>query len=327
MAPKDDDAPIYNATYTLFRLSPLYVPDAKGFWLEGNLSFHARRFADSIQGDNLKTINTVLEEDDTVNRAGPFKQCRWQILGSMDDDDEDVKSADDLGILEGLQVNVEYERVTYTALFLAGAKTAEEHLEDEVKLPLVCIRMPAVLRSSLNYYMATIFDTRMEPLQLNSTRICKSLESFLDECAEDEDSFQKTVKEIQLTLSFSKPISASLKAIDVAIRRDDVPGFLKQGRAINSTSVTNIKSIEGVFMAALQKYLQAHLALKANTDQVIISRVACGAFALGKEGKMKLFSPRTSTDASGEYDSAAMASRRATAQVLQIILQTAIGTI
>lgn len=301
------------------------MPDAKGFWLEANLNFHARRFADSIQGDNLKTANTVLAEDDTVNRAGPFKQCRWYILGQPNEDDEEVKSADNLGIVEGLQVNVEYERAVYTALFLTGVNTAGEDSEDEVKLPLVCIRMPAALRSSLSYYMATIFDTRMEPLLLNSTTICKSLENFLDECAEDEVSFQKTVKEIQLTLSFNKPISASLKAIDVAIRRNDVPGFLKQGRAINSTSVTNIKSIEGIFMAALQKYLQAHLALKLNADQVIISRVACGAFALGKEGKMKLFSPDASTDDSSEYDAAAMASRRATAQVLQIILQTAIG--
>ena len=326
MVPKEGVAPIYNATYTLFRLSPLYVPGAKDFWLEDNLSFHARRFAESIQSDNLRPTNLVLEEaEETINKAGPFKQCRWHVLQQPGDDIEPVRSADDLGVLQGLQVNVEYERATYTALLLKGVESTEDANGDQVRLPLVCIRMPAALRSSFSYYMASAFDTRMEPLQLNGATLCETLESFLKECAEDEDSFEKTVKEIQLSLSFNKPIQPTLKSIDVAIKREDVAGFLAQGRIVSAAQTTSTKFIAGAFMSGLQKYLQVQIALNLNADQITVSKIACGAFALGREGKLKLFAPNVGLNDDGEYDDAAMASRRATGQLLQLLLQAAFG--
>ena len=326
MAPKEGIAPIYNATYSLFRLSPLYVPDAKDFWLEDNLGFHARRFTESIQSDNLRPANLVLEDiEEATNRAGPFQQCWWHVLQQPGDDIEPVRSADDLGVLQGLQVNVEYERATYTALLLNGVESTEDVDGDQVKLPLVCIRMPVNLRSTFSNYMAATFDTRMEPLQLNGSILCKTLESFLEECAEDEDSLERTVKEIQLSLSFNKPIQPMLRSIDIAIKREDVAGFLAQGRIISTAQNTSSKFKTGPFMSGLQKYLQVQVALNLNADQIAISKIACGAFALGREGKLKLFAPNAGLNDDGEYDAAAMASRRATGQVLQFLLQAAIG--
>ena len=116
-----------------------------------------------------------------------------------------------------------------------------------------------------------------------------------------------------------------LRSVDIAIKREDVAGFLTQGRIISAAPTIPSKTNRGAFISGLQKYLQAQIALDLNTDHVAISKIACGAFALGREGKLKLYAPNASLNDNGEYDTAAMASRRATGQVLQLLLQAAIG--
>jgi hypothetical protein len=43
------------------------------------------------------------------------------------------------------------------------------------------------------------------------------------------------------------------------------------------------------FTAALAHYIDGHLALNINHPYVAISKIACGAFVLGAEGRIKIF--------------------------------------
>lgn len=327
MAPNTLIPPIYNSTFILHRLSPLHTAGVDQLLNAETLRAHGRRLADSLNGDLLGGFgSTIGKVDEAFTRSGQLKECRWTLLG-QGDNDATLSSADGLDILTGIKIDIEYERAEYVALLLTGASAAENaNNSNFTHLPLVLTRMPALLRTSLLEYLAVNVDTRAEPLFLSSSLICQTLESFLSECAKDSDSFQKTVKDVQLSLSFTAPAQPSLKTLDVAIRREDVPEFVKQGQTIASSDAPETGAVNGTFMAALQKYLLAHLALDISHNQVFISRVACGAFALGREGKVKLFPPASAMDDDGNFEGASAASKDATAKILQILLDAARGT-
>lgn len=52
-------------------------------------------------------------------------------------------------------------------------------------------------------------------------------------------------------------------------------------------------------MAGLAAYLKQHMALDETETFKAVSRVACGAFALGTAGRLKLFPPQASTGVEG----------------------------
>jgi len=54
-------------------------------------------------------------------------------------------------------------------------------------------------------------------------------------------------------------------------------------------------------LMAIKHYIEGHMALDMNHENIKISKIACAAFVLGSEGKMKLFAPQpTSAEASEE---------------------------
>ncbi|PGG95729.1 hypothetical protein AJ79_09902 [Helicocarpus griseus UAMH5409] len=132
---------------------------------------------------------------------------------------------------------------------------------------------------------------------------------------------EKVIKESQLTLSFPAPVSSSLKSLDVLIPRESLSAFFIYGskiiennenRAANDISrnrgkkrshadTTKDENPSAPFLAALSEYFDTNLAMKLDirdsftndskngqAKHVRLSKISCGAFVLGGEGRMKL---------------------------------------
>jgi len=73
------------------------------------------------------------------------------------------------------------------------------------------------------------------------------------------------------------------------------------------------------FTRAFSQYINTHLALSLTHPDIRISKVACGAFVLGAEGKVKIFPPIDSEKA-GEVSTR---SQTATARFLHGLIERA----
>ena len=104
-----------------------------------------------------------------------------------------------------------------------------------------------------------------------------------------------------ITLAFDVPgMTSSLKTIDITISKDDSWSMIKSGQNLlevvdGQKNSVNAK-VPRPFTRALTHYVDAHLSLKLDDPRVKISRVACGAFVLGTEGKIKLSTPPSVSD-------------------------------
>ncbi|PQE17338.1 siroheme synthase protein [Rutstroemia sp. NJR-2017a BVV2] len=296
--------PLFNTTFTLHRVSPLYVGDQT--LDNSNLREHAQRFRDILVGDVLRGVRVGLgSEDDSLARVGVLQTVTWQTLRRVDEwqleDSSDVESGASQASAahsSGIIFEVNYEKATYIAILLRA--TVEDENEDSIiqptrekdgflHLPLLLTRMPLSLRETFIQYMSRTFDTRLSPLRLDGTYLTAAFEKFVsDSLAEDhtdhpQDTLQKMVKETQLSIAFDVPGgSTALKMIEIHIAREDLPRMIARGK-----KMTKDKS---PFMAALRVYIQSHLALDLTHERVKIVKIACGAFVLG-DGKLKLTQP------------------------------------
>jgi len=86
----------------------------------------------------------------------------------------------------------------------------------------------------------------------------------------------------------------------MVIKREDVVRFIKEGKRFNNGKgqepVVGARVHSGPFLVSVSHYLASQLALDINHSGISLSRVACGAFALGKEGKLKIFVPVLPTE-------------------------------
>ncbi|KAH0538786.1 hypothetical protein FGG08_004618 [Glutinoglossum americanum] len=220
--------------------------------------------------------------------------------------------------VRGIHVEVEYEKTTYMAVLLrnSSSRTVEDNT-GFTHLPLVVTRMPGPLRETFLDYLSTTFDTRASLLKLPSGFLTSSLERFLAEVTapneddvEDTDesarqilgSLRNTVKDLAVTLAFTTPVTPLLKSLEITISKADIPGFIAQGKKPQQSPEPpqsdrkrkrdqSIPITSGPFTSALSQYTNAHLAFSLTHPDISISKIACGAFALGAEGKAKIFPP------------------------------------
>ncbi|KAI9765356.1 MAG: hypothetical protein M1840_007436 [Geoglossum simile] len=314
--------PLYNTTLTLYRLSPLYRSGASSLLINATLAQHARHLKDLLTGEVLRGVRVGFTAggDEGLARAGKLKECRWKVLGDetawrdVTLAEEDFSPED----IVGIHVEIEYEKTTYMAALLRN--TSSSTTEDDngfTHLPLLVTRMPAPLRETFLDYLSTTFDTHISQLKLPSEFLISSLEKFMVDVtapSQDEEDLRarevlgylrNTVKDLVVTLSFAAPISPLLKSIEISISKADVPGFIAQGRKIqqppepskgglkrkHDRSSTTTATVSDPFTRALSQYINTHLALSLTHPDIRISKISCGAFALGAEGKVKIFPP------------------------------------
>ena len=325
MAPEPTSASVYNSTFTLHRLSPLHVRKVQEFLLVPSISNCARQLTVALKGDLAYGVNLLSgEQDEDVGRLGPLKSCRWTLLGNKSSSTDTAAIADGLGILDGIKIDIEYEKASYVALLLKSARSTGSSRDTELHLPLLLSRMPAPVRSGLLDFLAVSFDTRAEMLRLSTRFMTDALENFIKELAEDSEDLDNIVKEVQLSLGFKAPVQANLRTLDVAIRREDVDRFLAHGKINDARSRDSSGDTGRPFMTSLRQYFSTHLALNIDHKQVFISRIACGAFALGREGKVKIFEPASTEEDEDPVD-LSTPHKKAVAGLLQSLLSAATG--
>ncbi|KAK2623523.1 hypothetical protein QTJ16_007077 [Diplocarpon rosae] len=329
MAPEDRSRyPLYNTTFSLHRLSPLYTgSDAP---LDNAiLRQHAKRFRDILAGEVLRGVRVGLsKEDDVLARVGALLTVTWRLLPEEEAwTGEEDPSSDDAtmtwALCRGTIFTVTYEKMVYKAIMMrnergdypdASMVTVREEMDGFQSFPLLLVKMPGSLREAFTSFLATTFDIRISLLHLSSMYLTDTFERYLEDISMGEDgelldliersrTLRNIIKEILVVVGFDIPGgSAALKTIEINIDREDVPRMLARGKAIDRHTER-----ESPFFDALTSYIQGHLALDLQNDKVKIVRIACGAFVLGSEGKIKL--TQSSNDNDGDASRSA-ATRR-----------------
>lgn len=187
-------------------------------------------------------------------------------------------------------------------------------------LPLLMTRLPNSLRQTFISFLSTNFDTYCSQLRLPSTFLCAALEAYIAELIslpEGQSSLnnstsrtilQDVMKEMQLTLSFSPSIAPALRSMDVNLPRESLASFVvdvsRPKTDLYGAEVQDRDQPSTPFLTSLCDYLDRHLAMKldlnsfarrdggpahaAANEHVRVTKVACGAFVLGGEGRAKL---------------------------------------
>ncbi|KAF4539323.1 hypothetical protein BFW01_g9248 [Lasiodiplodia theobromae] len=310
--------PLYDSTYTAYRLSPLYH-GANILLEETTLRMHARRLRDILRGDILRGVDVGAGNAD--GGSGILESCTWDLIGDEasweklhqqdaeaqeDEQPGDLTDAPSLDPSEarGVHVELRYQKASYTALLLRDPEDESVPApEGFTALPLLLVRMPAALRDSFTSYIASTFDARVAPMKLRSRFLSASLETILSHLdATASTSFSSAsplpsiLSRLQLQLSFPAACpTAALRALDITLSRNDIPELLRRGTALLPTTNNNIT---GPFTAALSHYLRTHLALDLAHPGVHISKIALPPLlALSADGRLKLFSPHTAATA------------------------------
>ncbi|CZR67768.1 uncharacterized protein PAC_17667 [Phialocephala subalpina] len=330
--------PLYNTTFSLHRVSPLYI----GTHLplnNTNLRDHARQFRDILTGEVLRGVRVGLApEDDTLSRVGALQTVTWKVLPEEEAwaaDETEPGNDDTTTVLtssRGMLVTVTYEKMTYKAILLRDDRTSDpdttlgsirEGMEEFQHFPLLLSKMPGPLRETFTDYLATTFDTRISVLHLSSKYLTDTFEHYISDLSNDEDgelmdmidrsrTLRTIIKETLFFIGFDLP-SASLKTIDISIAREDLPRMVARGKKLG-------RQADGAspFFDALAAYVKGHMALDMRHEGVKIVRVACGAFVLGAEGKIKLTQPTSSQDEISPQ-------RRATRRLINDLVAAAVG--
>lgn len=298
--------PIYGSTFHLYRLSPLYHGETP-ILEDSALRTHSRRLRDVLKGDNLRGVQVDFPgPENLLHNSGPLEECDWNLIGDesswtelytqpIDSESQDAISTVTPETARGIQIDLQYAKHIYSAFILRDPdKTSSP--PGFTSLPLLLVRMPAAIREILLNYLSTTFDTHISPLKLRASFLASALESHLTRLTTSTSTqfIPDILKAVQLQLSF--PTSTKLlKNIDISIAREDIPGFLARGKLLSQQvqtgPVPDPSAPTGPFITALSHYTTTHLALPLFHPKTNISKLACGAFALASEGRIKLYSP------------------------------------
>ncbi|KAH7039502.1 kinetochore complex Sim4 subunit Fta1-domain-containing protein [Macrophomina phaseolina] len=308
--------PLYDATFTAYRLSPLYH-GPNPLLEEPTLRMHARRLRDILRGDILRGVDIGGGNTDG-STSGTLERCTWDLIGDevswqrLHQPGAEEQEAEQPGELtdapslapseaRGIHVELRYQKATYTALLLRDPENPSATPPDFTSLPLLLVRMPAALRATFNTYLTTAFDTRLALLRLPSRFLCTTLESILCHTPTAD-----LLTRLQLQLSFPTACSAAtLRNIDITLAPGDIASFVERGAALlpsvrtkngsssnNNNNNNDKNNIAGPFTAALAAYLDTHLALDFAHEGVRAAKVVVPPLlALSADGKVKIFPP------------------------------------
>jgi hypothetical protein len=334
--------PLYDTTFSLNRVSPLHT--GLDYPLDDAiLRDQARRFRDILAGEVLRGVRVGLDNGDTsLAHMGALKTVTWTQLpfeerwngqsGNQEVGDEDTTMI--LNESRGLLVTVTYEKMEYTAVLLRDVKggdwdetsaEAGSNVDGFEHFPLMLLKMPVSLREAFTTFLATTFDARISALQFPSSYVTTAFEQYLAYVCVDEEGDPLDVAEstratknvvgaVEVYIGFNLPGgSSALKTLDIKISRDDLPRIVSRGK-LDGTGQQDTP-----LWNALTAYVNAHLALDLKHERVKILRIACDAFVLGAEGKVKFLYPGVDEDAHS-------AQRRATRRLVNGLIETARGT-
>ena len=305
--------PLYATTFTAHRLSPLFHSDVT--FDNPTLRHYASQFRDILAGEVLRGVRVgLIVDEEALSRVGALKTVQWSLLKDEESWEEESNAnqvtVDDTTIQDishaGILVEVKYEKATYSAILLQDIiRPNHNETPGFSHYPLLLTRMQGSLREAFLDFLSTTFDTRASILKLPSRFLAETAEKYLANVTNSETgemdsvaatrSLRTIIKDILITLSFDVPgISSSLRAIDITISKEDSWRMILRGQKllqIESQPANKTPKPHRPFTRALKQYVDRHMGLQLDNPNVKISRVACGAFVLGTEGKIKLSTP------------------------------------
>lgn len=294
---------LFNTTWTLHRLSPLHHGKDCKTLLDNPaaLKAYATRLRDQLTGDVLAGLHAsaTAADDDVLSKTGALKHCHWLPISTD-------SSSDGSATFPGILVTLEYENITYKAALLAEPESVsrpDSHREGSTSLPLLLTKLPNALRQTFLSFLSANFDSYCSVLHLPSNFLCSGMESFIEGLqgsasrSTANEIVQEVIKELQLTLAFSPSIAPELRSLNVTIARTSLNEFLRDNSE-RPRARTLKQKLHSPFIPNLSSYLETHLAMKLDLDgsaqnqlarqNVRLSKVACAAFVLGSDGRMKL---------------------------------------
>ncbi|KAJ5956603.1 hypothetical protein N7501_010882 [Penicillium viridicatum] len=300
-----DQQQLFNTSWTIHRLSPLHHGNDCETLLDNQVALktYATRLRDHLTGGVLAGIHisTSAADDDALSKTGALKDCLWRPISPQSFNEAPSRSQDTT--IPGILVTLEYENIVYKAALLADIKSSTNQRTGSTSLPLLLTRFPTALRQTFIAFLSTNFDTYCSPLRLPSSFLCAGLEMYIDTLRthrpRTSDTVEDVIKELQLTLSFSSSIAPALRSLNVGIARASLAGFLRDQPGQSAPKSRSLQhKLRSPFITNLTSYLETHLAMKLDLDgsssdqaakqHVRLSKVACAAFVLGGEGRVKL---------------------------------------
>lgn len=301
-----DQQQLFNTSWTIHRLSPLHHGKECETLLDNQVALktYATRLRDHLTGDVLAGIQTSTgaADDDALSKTGALKDCLWRPISPQSLRDE-APSRSQNTTFPGILVTLEYENIIYKAALLADTKSSTNQRTGSTSLPLLLTRFPTALRQTFITFLSTNFDTYCSPLRLPSSFLCEGLETYIDTLRtkrpSTSDMVEDVIKDLQLTLSFSSSIAPALRSLNASVARASLAGFLRDQPGQSAPKSRSLRhKLRSPFIANLTSYLERHLAMKLDLDgsssdqpakqHVRLSKVACAAFVLGGEGRVKL---------------------------------------
>ncbi|OJK04968.1 hypothetical protein ASPACDRAFT_56376 [Aspergillus aculeatus ATCC 16872] len=187
----------------------------------------------------------------------------------------------------------------------APHRTLRSHAHTQTThLPLLLTKLPAPLRHTFLAFLSATFDTYAASLTLPSGFLGGSLEGYLSCVREEarkveggagvegggEEVVGAVVRDVHIMLGFQGPVAPGLRGLDICLPRGVVGGF------VWGVSEED-QSAGGDVLGKIAGYLDTHLAMRVDLKEgkglgggnvVRVTRVSCGGFMLGADGKMKL---------------------------------------
>ncbi|KAL1857164.1 hypothetical protein Plec18170_003280 [Paecilomyces lecythidis] len=313
---------ILNTSWTVHRLSPLHHGKEYPTLLDNAtaLQTYADRLKETLTGDVLRGVQVGVTAaaaayDDALLKAGPLRQCAWRVIPvwshfreedeSLLDDPENTQPSVSPENALGILMILEYENIVYKAALLAGPDGYHDDRKGSTYLPVLLTRLPNSLRQTLISFLATNFDTYCTVLRLPPSFLCTALETYISvlsptrsrsRSSSSDSILEEVLKETQLTLSFSSHVAPNLRTLDLNLPRATVSTFVAEGR--KNARTNSAPGQQRPFLNSLCAYIDKHLAMKLSlddqsaekgpSDYAKLTKVACGAFVLGAEGRMKL---------------------------------------
>jgi hypothetical protein len=299
-----DPRQLFNTSWTIHRLSPLHHAKDCETLLDNQaaLKIYATRLRDHLTGDVLAGLQTSTSalEDAALSKTGALQACQWQPISALRNAGS---SGSQTTTFSGILVTLQYENIVYKAALLADTESPPNQRTGTTSLPLLLTRFPTALRQTFHTFLSTNFDIYCSPLRLPSSFLCAGLETYVDalgsQPVSDATTAEDVIKELQLTLSFSPSIAPALRSLNVSVTRSSLAGFLRDQPGQSAPTSRTLKSkLRSPLIANLTSYLETHLAMNLDLDgsssnqaakkHVRLSKVACAAFVLGGEGRVKL---------------------------------------
>ncbi|CAG8961749.1 hypothetical protein HYFRA_00006291 [Hymenoscyphus fraxineus] len=305
--------PLYEKALTLHRASPLYT-GLEHPLERADLQNLARKFRDILAGEVLRGVQVGLDPDSTaLGTAGALRSVVWGPLPYEErweeHNEENIDNDEDTGTgldeSRGLLLTITYEKSEYTAVMLRdttgnvwdttlGAGKVEDGFES---FPLLLCKMPTALRDTFVEFLATTFDARVSALRFPNNYIMGSFEQYVSYVCIGEDGeplsdaesnriIKKVMGAVEVQIGFEVPGgSAALKSITMKLTQQDLPRIIAMGKKMRNTTGN------APFFDAMVGYVNKHLAMDLTHDRVKNTRIACDAFVLGAEGRVKFIYP------------------------------------